>query len=247
MKILIAEDEQRAREGISDLIRSMGAQYTVIGEAANGRQALEMMRLTQPDIVFTDIKIPYVSGLDLIMAAKEQNFKAHFVVVSAYAEFEYAKQALKLGVEDYLLKPPTRDEIFKTLLNLEKKMKYGEQSGCGMDSRLPDKFPNAHPLVKEVLRLIESGYADKLNQQEIAQTLSVSPEYLSYLFAREIGKPFSKFVKEYRIQKAVELLKSKDATIQDVPYQVGFSDRKYFDKVFTEVMGESPSSFRKKM
>ncbi|HUM82189.1 MAG TPA: response regulator [Lachnospiraceae bacterium] len=247
MKILIAEDEQRAREGLCDLIRSIGEEYTVVGKAANGRQALEMMRLTQPDVVFTDIKMPYVSGLELITAAKEQNYKTHFVVVSAYAEFDYAKQALKLGVEDYLLKPPTKQEVLKTLQNLERKMKYGDQPHYGVDAKLPDQYPNAHPLVKEVLRQIEAGYADKLNQQEIAQQLSVSPEYLSYLFAREIGKPFSKFVKEYRIRKAVDLLKSRSATIQDVPYQVGFADRKYFDKVFTEVMGESPSVFKKSM
>ena len=114
MKILVAEDEQRAREGLCELISSLGEKYQIIGSAANGRDALAMIQDMQPDVVFTDIKMPYMSGLELIRAARKQRLETRFVLTSAYAEFEYAKEAMKLGCDDYILKPPMRSELQRT-------------------------------------------------------------------------------------------------------------------------------------
>ena len=186
MKILVAEDEQRAREGLCDLIASLGEKYQIVGSAANGRTALEMIQDLQPDVVFTDIKMPYMSGLELIRAAREQRLETRFILTSAYAEFEYAKEAMKLGCDDYILKPPMREELRKTLDNVEHILKYGSRSEKE-NSSLEQQYPQAHKLVRRTLQMIESGYKGNLNQQYIAQQLNVSPEYLSYLFARDIG------------------------------------------------------------
>ena len=235
MKILIAEDEQRAREGLCELISSLGEKYQIVGSAANGKIALEMIQNLQPDVVFTDIKMPYMSGLELIRAAREQRLETRFVLTSAYAEFEYAKEAMRLGCDDYILKPPMRSELQKTLDNVEHILKYGSRQETESGS-LEQQYPQAHKLVRSTLQMIESGYKGNLNQQYIAQQLNVSPEYLSYLFARDIGINFAKFIREYRIRKA-----------KDVAYETGFTDRKYFGKVFHEVMGESVSEYVKHM
>jgi len=186
-----------------------------------------------------------MSGLSLVNAAKEQKSKARFVLVSAYAEFEYAKEALSLGVDDYLLKPPTKAELVKTLNNLEHIIKYGTRTS--RNDSLKEQYTDANPIIRDVLDIIETGYAGNLNQQEIALKLGVSPEYLSYLFAKNIGKPFSKFVREYRIETACSLLKSGQILSRDIPYQVGFSDAKYFAKVFHEVTGESLTDFTRNL
>ena len=246
MRILVAEDEQRAREGLCDLISSLGEKYEIVGSAANGRTALEMIQDMQPDVVFTDIKMPFMSGLELIRAAREQRLETRFVLTSAYAEFEYAREAMKLGCDDYILKPPMREELRKTLDNIEHLLKYGsrsEQEKGGLEQR----YPQAHKLVRRTLQMIESGYKGNLNQQYIAQQLNVSPEYLSYLFARDIGTPFARFIREYRIHKAAEMLRKGGSNGKDVAYETGFTDRKYFCKVFHEVMGESVSEFIKHM
>ena len=246
MKILIAEDEQRAREGLCELISSLGEKYQIVGSAANGKIALEMIQNLQPDVVFTDIKMPYMSGLELIRAAREQRLETRFVLTSAYAEFEYAKEAMRLGCDDYILKPPMRSELQKTLDNVEHILKYGSRQETESGS-LEQQYPQAHKLVRSTLQMIESGYKGNLNQQYIAQQLNVSPEYLSYLFARDIGINFAKFIREYRIRKAAQMLRKGEASMKDVAYETGFTDRKYFGKVFHEGMGESVSEYVKHM
>ncbi|MCI7094158.1 MAG: helix-turn-helix transcriptional regulator, partial [Lachnospiraceae bacterium] len=82
-----------------------------------------------------------------------------------------------------------------------------------------------------------------LNQQHIAEQLNITPEYLSYLFARDVGQTFSKFIKSYRISRALLLLKEGGVTLKDVAYETGFTDRKYFNKVFHEVMDMTPSEY----
>ena len=108
---------------------------------------------------------------------------------------------------------------------------------------LRGQFPEAHPLVKSTLDIIESGYKCNLNQQHIAEQLNITPEYLSYLFARDVGQTFSKFIKSYRISRALLLLKEGGVTLKDVAYETGFTDRKYFNKVFHEVMNMTPSEY----
>jgi two-component system response regulator YesN len=247
MRILIAEDEQRARMGIANLIRHLDGNYEIVGEASNGRTALEMIETSRPDVVITDIKMPYMSGLELVNASREKKCSSRFIIISAYAEFEYAKEALKLGIDDYLLKPPTKEELEKTLKHVEKLIKYGSEARSGLYNTLKDQYPDVHPLIAEVLEIIENGFAGNLNQHQIAAQLDVSPEYLSYLFGKEIGKNFSRFVQEFRIKKAMDLLRNDKNNMKDIPYHVGFTDTKYFNRVFKEIVGESAANFAKKL
>lgn len=237
MKIVIAEDEQRAREGLSELIRSCGDEYEIIGLASNGRAALEMIQDQEPDVVFTDIKMPYMSGIELIDAARKQNYHTHFVLVSAYAEFEYAKAAMQMGCDDYILKPPMKEELHRVLKKIGSGIHHGEEAPEG---HLREQYPDAHPLVRSTLDIIETGYKSNLNQQHIAEQLNITPEYLSYLFARDIGKPFSKFIKSYRINKAAEMPRDGSCTLKDVPYEARFTDRRYFKQNLPRNHGREP-------
>ncbi len=243
MRILIAEDEQRARRGLKNVITSISDDYKVVAEASDGRQALEMIQIIKPDVVFTDLKMPYMGGIELIRAAKATGITAKYVIVSAYEEFEFARQAISLGVEDYLVKPITIDEVKELMERLEaesvSKRDYSTETNC-----LKQQYPNAHPLVRKALNFIERGYATKVNQKELAENLGISQEYFCYLFNKDIGETFSRFLKKYRIETAKRLLLA-GASKEEIPYNVGFSDPKYFNKVFRETTGKSVSEFLK--
>ena len=102
MKILIAEDEQRTRQGLVRVLQSLGNQYEIVAQASNGKAALEMILEQKPDVVFIDIKMPFMDGLSVIEAARAHGIKTEFVIVSAYADFDFAKQSISLGVTEYL-------------------------------------------------------------------------------------------------------------------------------------------------
>ena len=182
-------------------------------------------------------------GNYLIQAARAQGIKAEFVIVSAYADFDFAKQSISLGVIEYLLKPLTRDEAEAVLKKIENKIS-GKNSYSRRKSRnLRDKYPDAHLMILQALDIIQSGYAGKISQKKLAEDLGLSQEYFSYLFGKNIGENFSTFLREYRIEQAQYMLREEICDQRDVPYQVGFSDSKYFKKVFREVTGKSPSEY----
>ena len=117
MTILVVEDESRARRGLITMIHSISPSYEIIGDASNGRTAFEIILSKRPDVVFTDIRMPQMDGLELIKKVRSFQMNTRFVIVSAYEEFEYARQALTLGVDDYLVKPVMKEDVEKSKHN----------------------------------------------------------------------------------------------------------------------------------
>ena len=111
MRIVIVDNEQRARRRLKTIIYSIDEDYEVAAEASDGVKGLELIEIIKPDLVFTDIKIPFMSGLSLTKTAQAMNNKIRYVITSAYEEFGYAKQVIALGVQDYLVKPVTYEEV----------------------------------------------------------------------------------------------------------------------------------------
>ena len=105
LKILIADDEKIIRETIANLIDWQSLGLNLIGCGKNGLEAYNMILDEYPDIVLTDIRMPLLSGLDLIEKIYALNKNTQFIILSAYNVFEYAQKAMQFGVKHYLLKP----------------------------------------------------------------------------------------------------------------------------------------------
>lgn len=103
-KVLIVEDEVLVREGLKSVIGWDKLGMEVVGDAANGRQALEIYERERPDIVLTDIRMPVMDGLELIARIREEDKKTGIVILTCYEEFGYLQEALRMGVSDYILK-----------------------------------------------------------------------------------------------------------------------------------------------
>lgn len=243
MRIVIAEDEPRSRRGMISVIESVSEKEEIVGEAFNGKKALELVLALKPDVLITDIRMPLMDGIELIKACKSYELKTKCVIVSAYEEFDYAKQAIALGVVDYLVKPIMVDDVQKLLNKLEA---ISAPVFVPDNGELCQKYPDSHPLVLKSFRIIEQSYSTKISQKDIADSLGITAEYFSYIFAKSTGMNFAKFLKTYRIEKAIEFLRKDKSKKNDIPYEVGFSDSKYFFKCFKEVTGECVSEYIQK-
>ena len=122
MKIVIAEDEQRSREGLCRLIEGLGGDYQLVGTAANGAAALDMILTLKPDTVFTDIKMPVMDGIEVAAQVRARGVKTEFVIISGYADFEYARKSISLDVAEYLLKPVTLEDVQRALKRVEERL-----------------------------------------------------------------------------------------------------------------------------
>lgn len=121
MRVLIVEDEIKIRQGISKLI-SLHTEHTVVGEAKNGQEGLEMIERFHPELVISDIRMPVMDGLEMLQKTVQRGFRTHFVILSGYSEFEYAQEALRQGVDDYLLKPLAPEDVTALLDKIQKKI-----------------------------------------------------------------------------------------------------------------------------
>ncbi|MGG4343959.1 response regulator [Paenibacillus lautus] len=126
MKLLIAEDEISVREGMVQLIDWESHGIVICGEAGSGSEALSIMESCRPDILLTDIRMPHMDGLELIEVAKARGMTFQPIILSGYNEFNYAKQAIRLGAADFILKPCRPEEILRTVLEAKKAAEFQE-------------------------------------------------------------------------------------------------------------------------
>ncbi len=119
---MVVEDEYRIRKGVIKLLGRIKAEYEVVGEAENGLAGLEVISVCKPDLVIVDIKMPFMDGLDMLYKLKESGIKHKTIILSGYSDFEFAQQAIKIGVSEYLLKPVTVNDLEQTLKNIEKEL-----------------------------------------------------------------------------------------------------------------------------
>ena len=115
LKIFLAEDEVIVRETIKRMIPWEELGFELVGEAADGEMALPLLIRQKPDLLITDIKMPFMDGLTLAKLAKKELPELKIVILSGYDDFNYAKQAINIGVEDYLLKPITKNALIERL------------------------------------------------------------------------------------------------------------------------------------
>lgn len=129
-KALIVDDEPKVRSGLTKLIPTLDAEWTVVGQAKNGNEALELVRREMPDLVITDIRMPNMNGLDLLNVLRE--YPVQVVILSGYGYFEYAKTAIRFGAFDYLLKPLKPDEVRDLLGRLKKEIRKPEAGAAAI-------------------------------------------------------------------------------------------------------------------
>lgn len=198
MKILIAEDELLERKSMKKFIATNFKDFNVVGEAPNGRIAIELAADLQPDIIFMDIKMPGINGLEAIDAIYTANPTIRFVLVSAYDTFDYAKEAMKYGIKDYLLKPAKNEEIVRTLLRLQKEITEERKAVTeteGSDKLIKDSLIRnvmESPVDEETKTVMKRLYPKVKNSYFLVLSMTEEPmhEELCHRLEASIKSPF---------------------------------------------------------
>lgn len=147
-KLILADDEQEARKGIIERIAWSDHGFELVGEAENGREAYEMAEMTIPDIVITDIRMPFMDGLELATALKKRFPTIRIIILTAYDEFEYAQRAIKLDVAEYVLKPISSKELIEVLLKVKNEIE-NEKAQRENIQLLTEQYKRALPVLRE--------------------------------------------------------------------------------------------------
>ena len=236
MKILIIDDEPKIRNGLSNLLTRREG-WEVAGAYENAADALKYLAVNQVDVMITDIKMPEISGLELIARIRERDKKTAIIILSGYSNFQFAQRAIELGVSRYLTKPTNPREQICVLEETEKKL-GGKQEKEKDSGKIPNLF------VQKAADYIKLNYSEKISIKEIADQLYLSPNYLSELFKKHTGKTISEYLTEYRLEKACQLLDHAEYRVGDVSGMVGIHDGRYFSNMFKKKYGMTPTEYR---
>ena len=168
MKVFLADDEIVVREGIRESFPWDETPYTLVGEAPDGEMALPIIRDTNPDIVITDIRMPFMDGIELCRTLRAQMPWIGIIVLSGYDEFEYARQCLQLGVREYLVKPINSENLREALDKVSKQLE-DERKAIEHAASLRNRLGNDEHLVRE--KLIASLYSEDAASEDAANVL----------------------------------------------------------------------------
>lgn len=227
MNIVIVDDEPDILKGIEFLLNAAGRDYHVTGRAFNGKEGVEVILSKHPDIVLTDIKMPFFDGIEMIRRLKEQKSEAEFILLSGYAEFAYAKKAMALGVRYYLMKPLDEEELYGIIEKIRE-----ERSLLAAGS-----------VVQEIREYLAKNYAQDISLNDIAKKFYLNPNYLSQLIKKKTGKTYQQLLTELRIGHAERLLGETELRPNEVCAAVGYHDMRHFSALFERVTGKRPAEY----
>lgn len=255
-RLMVVDDERIVREAIASHIPWETYGIRVVFTAANALEALEYLQNNQAELILADIRMPVMDGIELLKRAKRLDAETDFIILSGYADFSYAQEALRHGARDYLLKPLDEAALVTAVLkckNEKENRRFLKEIGTNpaLTRILPEsqKQKTYSQTIQKTLRTVQEEISnEELSLKWIsANKLFLNENYLSKVFQKEVGQKFSAYLLERRMMLAMELLaKDGDTLISEVARTAGFGDNsQYFSSTFKKYTGYTPTEFKK--
>ena len=244
-KLLLVDDDTIVRYGIRYSIPWDSIGIEEIYEASNGQQGLKVFQEKKPDIVLTDIKMPVQDGLWLCREIAALNAVVPMIIMSGYEDFDYARQAVHLGVREYIVKPVDADLLIETLKRVVREAE-GRHDRAEFEI-LREIQRGGGELSTTTMRAIEyvkANYMRPVTVKTVASALYLSESHLSHQFKEDTNVNFIEFLNRYRIDCSKTLLVHPDLKLMDIAEMVGYQNYKHFHTNFVRYTGETPKRYQ---
>lgn len=235
-KLIIVDDEEKILEGIAGLFPWANIGFEVVGKYTNATEALIFCDTHEVDVVMTDIAMPDISGI--ILAQKLRKLKDITIVFfSSYQDYEYMREAIQQGIEDYLLKPINYDE----LMNCYEKIRERLEDKYGTIEEQPKDYYKK--IVGKVDAYLEENYM-RATLATAAELVGLSSNYLSKIYKEKAEVGFLDRLNMVRMQKASELLMNTNYKNYEIAYYIGYDNPKNFTRAFKAYYQVTPREYR---
>ncbi len=236
-RVMIIDDEMSARRLLQLSIDWKSLDMELVGEAASGIEAINIIDELRPDIVFADISMPFMNGIEFTKVATERYPDLVIIILTGFDDFEYARQCVRLPVVEYMLKPFVRQEVTEVLTKIKENLDIHNTrtQEIGRDITPSD--------IEQIMQYLRDNFTDSnINLTSVAQHFGFNPSYFSRKFKQETGKSFVEFLIKCRMERAIELAGTSNkmfCTANDV----GIPDPNYFGRCFKKYTGISYSEY----
>ncbi len=218
----------------------------VVGVAHSGLEGMHLVARYRPDIVITDINIEGVDGLRMVAGIKTEYPDTRVSILTEHRDFDSAQEAIRLGVDRFLVKPSSADEISEAVAFMAEKCRESENGRESVFHPVTHVISEATTMtVQNALGYIEEHYMERIRLQDVADHVFVSQWYLSKLLHKETGRSFPELMNGIRVARAKKLLQDPTLRISDVAEKLGFSDPAHFSRAFKRETGISAGEYRK--
>lgn len=250
MNVLLVDDEEIVVNTLKRRVNWDKYGVEQVFTANSMKQAQEIFQKETIAFMLCDIEMPRGSGLELYEWVKEIYPTVLCVFVTCYPDFEYTRKALRLGSEDYILKPINYIELDEVLVKLTERLKAEAESETiperilltitGMKEETQDKT------VRTVKEYVMRHIQENIRIEDIAKEVFLNEKYLMRLFKKETGCSILEYIAEQRMNLAKELLRKTDYPVAVIADTTGYNNYSYFTKIFKRSTGYTPIAFRQK-
>lgn len=239
-RVMIVDDEMPVRKLLQATIDWESLGLEVVGEAASGIEAINIIDDVNPDIVFVDICMPFMNGIEFTKVATARYPDLFVIVLTGFDDFEYARQCVSLPVVEYMLKPIVRSEVEKVLKRVvdELNKRTSDEKCSEQEESALNSFE-----IQNIVNYLKSNYKDStINLASVAQQFGFNSCYLSRKFKKEMGVSFVEYLMKCRMEQAIEL-KKNNLKMFETANEVGIPDPNYFGRCFKKYTGISYSEY----
>jgi YesN/AraC family two-component response regulator len=211
--------------------------YQIIGSSTDPIAAKKEIKKLSPDVVFTDLRMPGLSGVELVETLKEDGALCEFVIISAYEEFKSLQRFLRSNGFDYLIKPVSDEDLQSLLGSLAVSIAGKKQhSMTGAETLSPE--------LNKITDYLKENMMSKHTLASVSEALNMHSKHISRLFTNYLGTTFVAYLTKLRMEEAAGLLRGTMKEISEISALCGFPDYFYFCRVFREYHFCTPKAFR---
>lgn len=241
MKFLVVDDDGIICKGVEKRLMDMAhPAIEAVQCAYSAEEALALLAQSPYDIIITDIRMQDIDGLQLVERAKHLHADMRFIILTAYDHFQYAQQALRLGVSDFLLKPCSGQQMRDVVLRVINTLQADRDAYAALHPSLPTA--DADPIAQAKAYIHAHLDAD-CDMAVIANQLDISYSYFSKLFKEQTGKTFSEYSMQARMEEADRRLRAGQRVTQ-VALSLGYQNIQNFSRAYAKYFGRRPGAVR---
>lgn len=248
-RVLLVEDDEALRYVYTRMHAWQENGFCLAAQAANGKQALEQLDRERFDLIVTDIRMPFVDGLELLRELRRREIQTPVILVSSYGEFEYAREGLVLGAFDYIVKPFREEQLRAVLSRAAQSLSAHaeEDSQFALVRETLEKLDipvQEDSFVHTLAAFLAAHMQSVVTMEQAAEHMGLSKDYFGKQCRSHTGMAFGALYNHVRVAYAMQLLRESTDRAGEISERLGFASPDYFTRIFKEIAGCTPSAYR---
>ena len=232
----VVDDEPNVLENLTGNPLFIDCGYKIAGSSTDPIEAMNEIKRIIPDVVFTDLKMPGLSGVELMEQLRERGAECEFVIISAHGDFEASRRFFKMKGFDYLTKPVSDEELQSLLGRLSGRI-------AGKKASLSTHGGTSSPELNRIIAFLEKSLEEKHTLESLSEKFDINATYICHLFSVNLGTTFVSYMTKLRMETAADLLKGTRKSVKEIAGICGY-DYLYFVQVFKKYHACTPTAFR---